>query len=170
MSTKKVSKVGIVGEGNVGKTNLVRGDVDRVLVQNTIPIIGVDLSTKIIPQGGYEKLLQIWDLGGQPHMRFVAQVFFRGASRMMTVFDVKRKQSLVELDGWIQPVYQETGRVPLVIAGTKMISEPLRIKMERVSRESKEQNSPSSTVRPISKHPQSVALALRKRSPRSRAD
>jgi Ras-related protein Rab-18 len=120
MSTRKIFKVVVVGEGNVGKTTLVRGYVDQVLAQNTIPTIGVDLSTKIIPQEGYDKLLQIWDLGGQAHLRFVAQIFFRGASGMMAVFDVTRKQSLLELDGWIERVYQVTGRIPSVVVGNKI--------------------------------------------------
>lgn len=119
MSTRKVFKVVIVGEGNVGKTTLVRGYVDHILVRNTIPTIGVDMSTKIIPHEGSEKQLQIWDLGGQPHLRFVAQLFFRGASGMIAVFDVTRKQSLLELDGWIQRVYQVTGPIPSVIVGNK---------------------------------------------------
>jgi small GTP-binding protein len=104
----------------VGKTTLVRRYVDQVMIPNTIPTIGVDLSTKVIPCEGVEKQLQIWDLGGQPHMRFVAQIFFRGASGMIAVFDVTRKASLLELDGWIERVYQVTGRIPLVIIGNKI--------------------------------------------------
>jgi small GTP-binding protein len=120
MSARKVFKVVIVGEGNVGKTTLVRSYVDQILVRNTIPTIGVDLSTKVIPDDGPGKQLQIWDLGGQPHLRFVAQIFFRGASGVVAVFDVTRKQSLTELEGWIQRVYEVTGQIPLVIVGNKI--------------------------------------------------
>jgi small GTP-binding protein len=120
MSLRKVFKVVVVGEGNVGKTTLVRRYVDQVWVSNTIPTIGVDLSTKVIPNEGEEKQLQIWDLGGQPHLRFVAQLFFRGASGMIAVFDVTRKQSLLELNGWIERVFQVTGPIPVVIVGNKI--------------------------------------------------
>nr|MDO8132917.1 Rab family GTPase [Candidatus Njordarchaeum guaymaensis] len=124
MRARKIFKVIVVGEGNVGKTSLVRRYVDRVYVQDVIPTIGVDLTTKIIPGYDVEKQLQIWDLGGQPHLRSVAELFFRGASGMIAVFDVTRKESLIQLNGWIERVRRVTGRIPLVIVGNKIDLRP----------------------------------------------
>jgi len=120
MMRRNVFKVIIVGEGGVGKTCLVRRYVDDFFAQDMKMTIGVDLSVKTINNGSEDKILQIWDLGGQPHFKDVADIYFRGASGMLAVFDVTRKASLDRLVDWIDRVHGMIGKIPIVIVGNKM--------------------------------------------------
>jgi Ras-related protein Rab-1A len=120
MIRKNIFKVIIVGEGGVGKTCLVRRYVDDFFAQDMKMTIGVDLSVKRIDNGSGDKILQIWDLGGQPHFKDVADIYFRGASGMLAVFDVTRKASLDRLIDWIERVQAMLGRIPMVVIGNKV--------------------------------------------------
>ncbi|WXG46840.1 MAG: Rab family GTPase [Candidatus Atabeyarchaeum deiterrae] len=123
-------KVIVVGEGGVGKTSLVRRYVDRVFTEGTMSTIGVDLSSKTILNDGVEEILQIWDLGGQPRFRNIADLFFKGASGAIAVFDVTRKETLCELSDWIKHLRFVTGSIPLVFVGNKV---DLRTSRDHVS-------------------------------------
>jgi small GTP-binding protein len=82
--------------------------------------IGVDLSVKKIVGGKVDKILQIWDLGGQPHFKEVADIYFRGAKGILAVFDVTRKASMDRLLDWIERVQSILGELPMVVVGNKI--------------------------------------------------
>jgi small GTP-binding protein len=121
MSAKKiVYKIIVVGEGGVGKTSLVKRHVDDFFKEDMKMTIGVDLSVKKITIGGQDKYLQIWDLGGQPHFKAVADIYFRGSHGVMAVFDVTRRASLDRLVDWIDRVHTILGHLPMVVIGNKI--------------------------------------------------
>jgi small GTP-binding protein len=115
-----VFKIIIVGEGGVGKTCLVRRYVDDSFAENMEITVGVDLSVKRISNGSGEMIFQIWDLGGQPRFKEVADLYFKGASGMLAVFDVTRKASLDRLVDWIERVKTRAGLIPMVVIGNKV--------------------------------------------------
>jgi small GTP-binding protein len=113
-------KIVVVGEGAVGKTSLVKRFVDRIFTRDMKSTIGLDFSSKVLKVDGVEKILQIWDLGGQPHFKSIADMFFKGASGIVAVFDVSRRESLLNLVEWINHVHSVIGRKPMVIVGNKV--------------------------------------------------
>ncbi len=117
---KAIFKIIIVGEGGVGKTSLVKRSVDDYFKEDMKMTIGVDLSVKKITCEGEDKYLQIWDLGGQPHFKAVADIYFRGSHGVMAVFDVTRRASMDRLDDWIERVQSILGILPMVIVGNKI--------------------------------------------------
>jgi small GTP-binding protein len=119
MAKKNIFKVIVIGEGGVGKTSLVRRYVDDSFAQDLKMTIGVDLSVKRLHDGEQDKILQIWDLGGQPHFREVADIYFRGAKGILAVFDVTRKASMDRLVDWIERVQAILGQLPMVVIGNK---------------------------------------------------
>jgi small GTP-binding protein len=117
---KTIFKVIIVGEGGVGKTSLVRRSVDDFFKEDMKMTIGVDLSVKKMTCDGEDKYLQIWDLGGQPHFKAVADIYFRGSHGVMAVFDVTRRASMDRLEDWIGRVRSILGDLPMVVVGNKI--------------------------------------------------
>jgi small GTP-binding protein len=117
---KTIFKVIIVGEGGVGKTSLVKRSVDDSFKEDMKMTIGVDLAVKKITCDGQEKYLQIWDLGGQPHFKAVADIYFRGSHGVMAVFDVTRRASMDRLEDWIGRVQSILGNLPMVVVGNKI--------------------------------------------------
>ena len=117
---KTIFKVIIVGEGGVGKTSLVKRSVDDYFKEDMKMTIGVDLSVKKMTCDGQDKYLQIWDLGGQPHFKAVADLYFRGSHGVMAVFDVTRRASMDRLEDWIGRVQSILGILPMIVVGNKI--------------------------------------------------
>ena len=120
ISKRSVFKVIVIGEGGVGKTSLVKRYVDDTFAQDMKMTIGVDLSVKKIHDGEVDKILQIWDLGGQPHFKEVADIYFRGARGILAVFDVTRRASMDRLVDWIERVHTILGELPMIVVGNKI--------------------------------------------------
>jgi small GTP-binding protein len=120
LSKRNVFKIIVIGEGGVGKTSLVKRYVDDTFAQDMKMTIGVDLSVKKINDGQIDKVLQIWDLGGQPHFKEVADIYFRGAKGILAVFDVTRKASMDRLEDWIERVSSILGVLPMIVVGNKI--------------------------------------------------
>jgi small GTP-binding protein len=117
---KAIFKVIIVGEGGVGKTSLVKRSVDDYFKEDMKMTIGVDLSVKKMTCDGQDRFLQIWDLGGQPHFKTVADIYFKGSHGVMAVFDVTRRASMDRLDDWIERVRAIVGSLPMIVVGNKI--------------------------------------------------
>jgi small GTP-binding protein len=120
ISRRNIFKIIVIGEGGVGKTSLVKRYVDDSFVQDMKMTIGVDLSVKRMTDGQFDKILQIWDLGGQPHFKEVADIYFRGAKGILAVFDVSRRASMDRLVDWIERVHTILGVLPMVVVGNKI--------------------------------------------------
>jgi len=119
MSQRSVFKIIIVGEAGVGKTSLVRRYIDDAFDEKMKITIGVDISVKRLPERDGGVALQIWDLGGQPQFKEVADLYFRGAKGVLAVFDVTRKASMDRLADWIENLRSKVGTVPTVVLGNK---------------------------------------------------
>lgn len=117
---KAIFKVIIVGEGGVGKTSLVKRSVDDYFKEDMKMTIGVDLSVKKMTCDDQDKYLQIWDLGGQPHFKAVADIYFKGSHGVMAVFDVTRRASMDRLEDWIERVQAIVGNLPMIVVGNKI--------------------------------------------------
>lgn len=120
MMQQNVFKVIIIGEAGVGKTSLVRRYVDDAFDEQMKMTIGVDISVKRIPEEAGVVALQIWDLGGQPRFKEIADLYFRGAKGALAVFDVTRKASMDRLADWIEDVRSKADQIPVVVVGNKM--------------------------------------------------
>jgi small GTP-binding protein len=81
--------------------------------------IGVDISVKRISREAGVVALQIWDLGGQPQFKEIADLYFNGARGALAVFDVTRKASMDRLADWIENFRSKVGEIPMVVVGNK---------------------------------------------------
>jgi small GTP-binding protein len=95
-------KVAIIGDGNVGKTTLLRRFATGKFQESRIMTIGVDFQTVEVQSGGLSFKLTVWDLAGQDRFASFRDNFYRGARAVAMVFDVTDRQSFAGLPRWLQ--------------------------------------------------------------------
>ncbi len=120
-------KICMVGEGAVGKTSLIRRFVLDEFDDKYLQTLGTKVSKKEIVVDYPEKEVElqidmtIWDIMGQKGFReLLKEAYFYGAKGVIAVCDMTRKDTLSELDDWIEGVYSVTGRVPIEFLANKV--------------------------------------------------
>lgn len=117
-------KVCLVGEAAVGKTCLIR----RFVLDHFDDAYAQTLGTKIykrtmtVAPGGqpHDVDMMIWDIMGQKGFReLLKEAYFYGASGILAVGDLTRKETFPDLGGWIDGVREIAGDVPLVLLANK---------------------------------------------------
>lgn len=120
MATIPVLKILIVGDGNVGKTSLVRRYCTGMFSTSRVTTIGVDFQTQVVrlPQG--EVKLSIWDLAGQDRFQVMRPGFYKGGRAGALVYDVTDLDSFKDLGRWRQELIEVVPNQPMVVVGNKI--------------------------------------------------
>ena len=115
-------KICIVGDFGVGKSTLLYHYLERRFISNVQSTIGSNFFVKHlkIPNVRNMVTLQIWDLAGQDHFKWVRKAFYKGAKGIVIVFDLSRKETFEHLDSWIEEVENTIGFVPRILVGNKL--------------------------------------------------
>lgn len=119
MSDAPVYKVVLVGDGNVGKTSLVRRFCEGKFEESRILTIGVDFQIKTVTLGERELRLSIWDVAGQQRFRTFRDQFYGGTLAAALVYDVTSPSSFLNLARWRDEVLAAAPGVPMVLIGNK---------------------------------------------------
>ena len=120
MSKIPVLKVVIAGDGNVGKTSLVRRYCEGKFETSRVATIGVDFQTHTVDLPSGQVKLSIWDMAGQERFRVVRGGFYRGSLAAALVFDVTNPSSLTNLEMWYQEICEVAPNQKFVIIGNKI--------------------------------------------------
>lgn len=118
-------KVCLVGESAVGKTSLIRRFVFEEFNDEYLNTIGTKVTKKNLkiqtPNNGYQDAtLIIWDImGDQGFRQLLRQAYFFGAQGIIGMCDITRKNTLTELEGWLEAAWDITGKVPILFLGNK---------------------------------------------------
>jgi small GTP-binding protein len=115
-----VFKVVIAGDGNVGKTSLVRRYCEGKFEASRVATIGVDFQTKVVELPGGSVKLSIWDMAGQDRFQVVRSGFYRGSRGTALVYDVTDPVSLKNLEKWYQEVVGITPDQRFIVVGNKI--------------------------------------------------
>ncbi|MBD3185376.1 GTP-binding protein [Candidatus Bathyarchaeota archaeon] len=120
-STSLTYKAIVLGDQAVGKTSLILRYSKGKFGFNSLPTIGVSITTHPveIPLSAVRLNLQIWDLGGQDQFRRIRQNYYSGANVSLLVFDVTNRDSLVNLIRWNDERKQFAGDIPAILVGNK---------------------------------------------------
>lgn len=113
---QKTLKVIVGGEGNVGKTSLVRRYARGKFSQARQVTLGIDITTQEFRIDDEPVKLAIWDIEGQGGNR---PVFYLGAQAAMLVYDVTNVQSLERLVEWYRRCREFAPDAGLLIVGNK---------------------------------------------------
>jgi small GTP-binding protein len=98
-------KVVIAGAKDVGKSSLIARFCDNVFKEDMKATIGVDFKRKnITVKGAHTDIsvdLNIWDFAGEEKYRTMFPSYAHGASAAFILFDNTRKETLEDIDNWI---------------------------------------------------------------------
>jgi len=115
-------KICIVGDFGVGKTTLLHQYLERRFNPNVSSTIGSNFFAKYIkiPNVKTPITLQIWDLAGQEHFKWVRHEFYKGAKGIVYVFDLTRKQTFDNINGWKNEIEKAIKGFSSVLVGNKL--------------------------------------------------
>lgn len=118
---KRIFKVTLLGDGAVGKTSLRKTYLGEGFQTGYSMTIGADFAVKRLKIDGADFVAQIWDLAGQQRFSAVREVYYRGTSGCLLVFDITRRSSFENIPSWIAELLKNNNQriVPLVLIGNK---------------------------------------------------
>jgi small GTP-binding protein len=113
----KTLKVIVGGEGNVGKTSLIRQYAKGKFSEARNITLGIDITTQQFTIGGEDIRLAIWDIEGQAGNR---PNFYIGAQAAALVYDATEPASLEALVEWQQRLHRYSSDCPVFVVGNKV--------------------------------------------------
>lgn len=120
MSSVPVLKVVIAGNGNVGKTSLIRRFCEGKFEHTRVATIGVDFQTQTVDLPGRTVKLSIWDMAGQDRFQFIRAGFYRGSRAAALVYDVTEPESFASLTRWKDEILEAVEQQSFVVVGNKI--------------------------------------------------
>jgi len=121
-------KVVLVGDTNVGKTNLLCRFTRNEFDLESRCTIGIEFATKLSTVQGKVVKSQIWDTAGQERYRSITDAYYRGAVGALLVYDISRRSSFENLGRWLDELrdHAEDGCLPVMLVGNKSDLQHLR--------------------------------------------
>jgi len=119
MSTPLV-KVVVAGDGNVGKTSLIRRYTEDKFDISRVATIGVDFHTHSVNLPDRQVRLSIWDMAGQDRFRVMRPGFYKGSRAAALVFDITNPESLEHLLGWREEILEIVPDQNFVVVANKI--------------------------------------------------
>jgi Ras-related protein Rab-21 len=120
MSSVPVLKVVVAGDGNVGKTSLIRRYCENKFEATRVATIGVDFQTQTVELPEKTVKLSIWDMAGQDRFEVIRSGFYRGSRAAALVYDITEPGSLSNLERWRQEILKAVEQQPFVVVGNKI--------------------------------------------------
>eukprot|EP00731_Ephydatia_muelleri_P019672 Em0012g497a len=129
-------KLVLIGDQGVGKSNLLTRFTQDRFDPSSRSTIGVDFGTKFVQLGDNVVKLQIWDTAGQENYRALAPTYYRGASGVVVVYDITRRETFEHVEYWMTEVRNNMHPdATILLVGNKSDQEATRA----VSRQEAEQ-------------------------------
>ena len=97
-------KIILVGNGNVGKSSVLRSVTGWPFIDNYDTTIGMDFGVFLIKIDDKVIKLQIWDTAGQETFRTITKVSYRGAKCVILWYDITNRESFDSLDSWYREI------------------------------------------------------------------
>jgi small GTP-binding protein len=119
-SALPIYKVVVAGDGNVGKTSLVRRYCEGKFDESRVTTMGVDFQTKVVTVGDKTVKLSIWDVAGQDRFISFRDTFYRGAHAVALVYDVTSPSTFFNLMHWRDEIQSIVPLVPMIVIGNKI--------------------------------------------------
>ncbi|XP_071848063.1 putative Ras-related protein Rab-33 [Apostichopus japonicus] len=121
-SQRRIFKVIVLGDSNVGKTCLTIRFCGGDFPQKPEATIGVDFRDKDVTVDGESIKLQLWDTAGQERFRkSMVQHYYRNVHAVIFVYDVTKLSSFENLPTWVDECdrHSLSSNVPRVLVANK---------------------------------------------------
>ena len=117
----KVIKIGILGDGKVGKSAICNAFTGVEFNPDSITTIGSEkFDKKIKLKNGKEIKLILWDTAGQERFRCAALKTIKFVQGIALVFDVSDKKSFDNINVWLDEINDAFDNPCLVLFGNKV--------------------------------------------------
>ena len=126
-------KIVLVGDTNVGKTNILSRLNKQKFLNNSKPTIGVEFSTKTFEYDNAQIKTQIWDTAGQERYHAIISAYYRGACGAVIVYDITDKKTFNNATThWYENIVKSCSKhIPIMIIGNKTdLDKKREIRME----------------------------------------
>jgi small GTP-binding protein len=126
-------KVLITGSFAVGKTSLFHRFVYNTFSEQYLTTIGVKVDKRVVEVNGEPLSLILWDIAGEVSQKKVPKTYFLGASAVIYVFDLSRKQTADNLKSDLKLIQKILPGCLIKVVGNKkdLVSEEELIILER---------------------------------------
>lgn len=113
-------KLVVVGDANVGKTNIMNKYLKNQFNPEIKNTIGVEFGSKIFKIEDHLIRAEIWDTAGQETYKAITRAYYKGAHGAFVVYDITDKNSFDSLDNWVSEVSSIANkRIIIIIIGNK---------------------------------------------------
>jgi small GTP-binding protein len=114
-------KLIILGNTQVGKTQLISNYIEGVFDEDGIATIAVDHSMKQVIVDSEAHKISLWDRAGQDRYRSIVRTYYRGTHGVILVYDVTSQESFDSLESWFNEIESAApAGVPVVLVGNKV--------------------------------------------------
>lgn len=139
VTRRRIFKVVLLGDKGVGKETFRLRFLGHGFRRSYGKIIGANFAVKKLSNFLDETIIaQIWEILPQHKFRYIREVYYKGSTGGILIFDISRRDTLENLNHWVMEFkkFNNNVHVPLLIVGSKA---DLRDKSENaISREEAE--------------------------------
>jgi len=117
-------KITVIGDGQVGKTSLIKKFTKGLFNKDYIKTVGAQFSIydKLINRDNIQ--LMFWDIAGQDDFNFLRPYFYRDSIAAIIVFSLEEneigEESFNHISDWNEDVNTFCGDIPIVLFANKV--------------------------------------------------
>ncbi len=126
-------KVLLVGEGDVGKTSLLKRLRHNTFNSEEPKTPGINIEKWQLPQKP-DIRLNLWDFGGQKVMQTTHQFFLTKRSLYLLVLDNRKNEQQNRLEYWLKLIETYGGNSPVIIVGNCADEHPPQVKIRTLQK------------------------------------
>ena len=117
-------KISVIGDGQVGKTTLIKKFTKGSFEQDYVKTIGAQFSKFEREIEGDEIRLIFWDIAGQDDFLFLRPSFYKESGAAIIVFSLEEnelgKRSFEHIINWNKNIKKFCGDIPIILFANKL--------------------------------------------------
>lgn len=117
-------KISVIGDGQVGKTSLIKKFTQGSFEKDYVKTIGAQFSKYEKEVEGDEIRLIFWDIAGQDDFLFLRPSFYKESGAAIIVYSLEEnelgKRSYEHIDNWFENIKKFCGDIPIILFANKM--------------------------------------------------
>ena len=114
-----IIKILIVGDSNVGKTNLINRYIDNTFNENIVNSIDFDIKTKIVKIFNKKILIKFFDTAGQEKFRSITKSLFQQVQGIILIYDITNEESFKNIEYWLSLIKENNLNFECILIGNK---------------------------------------------------
>ena len=116
----------ILGDAGVGKTSIIKRKSEDTFTSSYMSTIGVDYINLKMKHCNYNLNIAVWDTAGQEKFKNIINVYYRGITAAIVVFDITDINSFNNVKEWIEEIKSCSPNCYIMIVGNKIDLESQR--------------------------------------------